>query len=330
MGISSKILITVQILAFACATRKEPELREIARFDTPGWAHDISLDGTNLYVADRQGGFLVFNSRSDYKMPRLSAPVQDVISMAPNSGKPVLACRFEGLVLLSASGQISDRYSNGDIANAVEVRGNLAFAAYGLRGLVTMRLADGRVQLLSTLPMGGWSHDLRLSRDQALVADWNGLKVVDIRDPAKPSQTAFLPSPATCISLAVQDSGDSRMLALAEGHAGIALVRLDAEGRPFLLSRNYLGLNPSDPIHPESGGWVHSVAWAGRYLLAANWKRGLAVLDARDARKPKLVLEAPTSGTSLGVKTERQSDGSYLVFLADGESGLRVFRLLGK
>jgi hypothetical protein len=191
-------------------------------------------------------------------------------------------------------------------------------------------MINGRAQFVSDLPMGGWSHDLRLSRDQALVADWNGLKVVDIRNPVKPSQIAFLPSPATCISLAVQDSGGSRMVALAEGHAGIALALLDAKGQLSLLSRNYLGLNPSDPIHPESGGWVHSVAWAGRYLFAANWKRGLAVLNAQDVRNPRLVLEVPTSGTALGVKAQRQPDGSYRVFLADGESGLHVFRFEGK
>jgi hypothetical protein len=32
---------------------------------------------------------------------------------------------------------------------------------------------------------------------------------------------------------------------------------------------------------------------------------------------------------SFAVKTQRQPDGSYLVFLADGESGLRIFRFIG-
>ena len=329
MGISVRFVIILQFLTCACAHRQPIELREISHFDTPGWAHDIALDGDNLYVADRQGGFLTFNSASDYKAPRIAAPVRDVISLSPNSGMPVLASRFEGLVLVSSLGEVINRYSNGDIANAVEVRGNLAFAAYGLQGLVIMRIANGHAQLVSTLPTTGWSHDLRLSRDQALIADWNGLKVVDIRDPEKPAQAGFLPSPATCISLSVQESGGSRMVALAEGHAGIALARLDAGGHAFLISRNYLGLKPTDPTHPESGGWVHGVAWAGRYLFAANWKRGLAVLDCANVEKPQVILEFPSSGTALGVKTRRQPDGSYLVFLADGESGLRIFRFIG-
>ncbi len=323
------MLMILCMLTCACGRRQGIELQEIFHFDTSGWAHDLALDGSKVYVADREGGFLVFDSASGYQMPRVANPVRDVISLSANSGMPVLASRFEGLVLLSRSGQISDRYSNGDIANAVEVRGNMAFAAYGLQGLVIVRLVDGRAHLLSTLPTKGWSHDLRLSGDQAIVADWNGLKAIDIRNPEKPSEIAFLPSPASCISLAVQESGGGRMLAIAEGHAGIALALLDSEGRPSLISRNYLGLNPADPIHPKAGGWVHSVAWAGRYLFAANWKRGLSVLDVLDPRNPRLILESPTSGTALGVKTKRQPDGSYLIFLADGESGLRIFRFIG-
>ena len=190
-------------------TARELGLQVIFHFDTSGWAHDVALDGNNLYVADRQGGFLIpSTSLRITRRPGSRAPVRDVISLSPNSGRPVLASRFEGLVLISPSGEITDRYSNGDIANAVEVRGNLAFAAYGLQGLVIMRIANGHAQLVSTLQTTGWSHDLRLSRDQNfLVADWNGLKVVDIRDPEKPVQAGFLPSPATCISLSVGESG---------------------------------------------------------------------------------------------------------------------------
>jgi hypothetical protein len=322
------ILAMFQILS--CATRSSVELREILHFHTSGWAHDVALDGNNIYVSDRQGGFLIFDRTRGYAESRPALPVRDVISLSPNSGMPVLAARFEGLILVSPSGHIIDRYSNGDIANAVEVRGDFAFAAYGLQGLVVARLTQGHARLAATLPTKGWSHDIRLSRNQALLADWNyGLRVVDIRNPDKPAEIASLPGPAPCISLAVKDSGDQRILALAEGHAGIALVVLDSWGRPSLIGRNYLGLNPADPIHPESGGWVHSVAWAGRYLFAANWKRGLAVLDAADPGKPRVILEVPARGTALGVKAQRQSDGSYLIFLADGESGLRIFRFRG-
>ncbi len=329
MIIRLRIFIVLQILACSCARPTQIELREVAHYDTSGWAHDVALDGDRLYIADRQGGFLTFETFPGDRTPRVFAPVRDVISLAPGSGMTVLASRFEGIVTVAPSGGVIDRYSNGDIANAVQLRGDLAFAAYGRQGLVVLRLVDGRAQFVACLPTDGWSHDLRLSGDQALIADWNGLKIVDTHNPKSPAPIGFLPSPGTCISLDVQEQGNSRIVALAEGHAGISLVRLDSNGHPERLGRHGLGLNPSDTIHPESGGWVHGVAWAGRYLLAANWKLGLTVLDVHDLQNPRVMLQSPAQGTALAVKTKRQADGSYLVYLADGESGLRLFRFIG-
>ena len=58
------------------------------------------------------------------------------LSLFPQTpARPGCRPHLKGLFFLAKSGQISDRYSNGDIANAVEVRGNQAFAAYGLQGL---------------------------------------------------------------------------------------------------------------------------------------------------------------------------------------------------
>jgi len=321
------IVLWVPLLA-ACGGRPAVDIRELCRSGTPGWAHDVALESAKAYVSDREGGILVYRSPWTLKDYERTSPVRDAISLCPNSGSPVVAARFEGIVLVSPSGRVADRYSNGDIANAVEVRGGVAFAAYGLHGLVVASLDGGRLRCLAALPTRGWSHDLRLSRGQALVADWSyGLRVVDIRKPERPVEIARLPTPATTISLAVREAGGRRLVALAEGHAGVGLAEIDDSGRPRPLGRHSLGLKPSDRIHPDSGGWVHSVAWAGPYLLAADWKRGLAILDARDPGRLRLLREVRTAGTALGVKAERQPDGSHLVFLADGEGGFAVYAL---
>ncbi len=320
-------LVLLQIVLVSCKTKAAIELYELFHFDTPGWAHAVALDGPRIYIAGRQGGLAVFDRFDSYKRTLFAPPIRDVISMSPNSGTPVLAASFEGLVLLSPDGRIIDRYANGAIINSVEVRDDLVFAAGGSRGLMVAELEQGSFCKIADLPTKGWSHSIRLSGNQALLADWTyGLRIVDIRDPRKLAEIASLQSPATCISIAVRGSGNQRMLALAEGNAGIALVQLDPSGHPTLLGRNYLGLNPRDPVHPETGGWAHSVAWAGRYLFVANWKRGLVVLDAQDPANPRVIRELPLPGTALGIYAQSQPDDSYLVFLADGESGLRVFR----
>lgn len=323
------IWLTLIALMPACRPQPNFEISEIATIDTAGWAHDVILEDDELYLSDRQGGYLIFQRSPSWPLQSAFTPVGDVISLAPNGGEPVLAARFDGLVWVSADGHVKARYSNGDIANSVAVRGDIAYAAYGLHGLVIARLAGTQIEIVSQLASPGWSHDVKLSRDQALLSDWNyGLRVVDVRDPGRPTEVAALPSPATTISVAIREAEGKRMAAIADGHGGVALARLDDSGRPRLLGRNSLGLNTSDPPHPASGGWAHSVAWGDRYIFIANWKRGLAILDAQDPVRLRLVREIPTDGTALGVKTERETDGTWLVFLADGEAGLKVYRFI--
>lgn len=306
-------------------------IEEIARYDTAGWAHDVTLDSSSVYVSDRQGGFLVFPRTGEGPAPRVFAPVKDVISLAPHHGQPLLASRFEGLVLVSSEGQVTARLANGDIANAVVTRGDLAFAAYGSHGLVIVRIGETALDVLATLPTPGWSHDVRLWGNWALLADWNyGLRVVDFNLPERPIEIGVMPSPATAICIALGESGGQPMVALAEGHGGVSLVAFDTDGRLSLVARHALGLNPADAPHPAKGGWAHGVAWCGDYLFVANWKRGLAVLDVQDPRQPRLIRELPTRGTSLGVKAVAEPDGRILVFLADGEEGLRIFRFDGR
>jgi len=324
----SVLILALLIPASACARRHAFEILEIAAVDTAGWAHDIALDRDALYVSDRQGGFLVFRRPWDWSRPAVFRPVEDVISLAPNDGTPVLASRFEGLVRVSADGKAVGKYSSGDIANAVATRGDYAFAAYGLHGLVIARLARDAIQVVAELSTPGWSHDVKLSRDQAFLADWQyGLRVVDIRDPEHPSEVGALATPATTIAVSIRESGEKRFAALAEGHGGVSIAELDDAGHPRLLGRNGLGLRATDAPHPETGGWAHGVAWSGRHIFVADWKRGLAVLDAEDAGNPTVVRELPVQGTALGVKTELQPDGSWLVFLADGEAGIKVYRV---
>ncbi len=322
------LIIALCILASGCARRPAFEIAEVVSVDTAGWAHDVAVDRDALYVSDRQGGFLVFRRPWDWSRPGIFKPVEDVISLAPNDGAPVLASRFEGLVRVSADGNVRAKYSNGDIANAVATRGDLAFAAYGLHGLVIGRLEQEAIRVVAQLPTPGWSHDVKLSREQALMADWQyGLRVVDVRDAEHPSEVGTLATPATTIAVSIRDSGGRRFAAIAEGHAGISIAELDDSGHPRLLGRNGLGLKVTDSPHPESGGWAHGIAWSTRHVYVANWKRGLAVLDVEDMGNPTLVREIPTQGTALGVKTELQTDGRWLVFLADGEAGLKVYRV---
>jgi hypothetical protein len=317
--------LLVLMLEVACG--RSPELREVASVDTGGWAHDLAFQGESVYVSDRQGGFAVFDRRDFRIPPKIDSPVQDVISLAPNSGSPVLAARFEGIVLTSPSGRVLDRQVyEGDIANGVETRGDLAYAAYGRHGLVIYQVIGSTLQFRAGLATPGWSHNIRLYKNLALLSDWNyGLRVVDISDPGRLRELGVLKTPATTIKADLHEQDGKLLAAVAEGHAGVEIAEIDAAGHPSLLSRIGFGLKPGDAPHPETGGWIHGVAWSGRYIFAANWKRGLAVIDAGDIRAPRIIIEHPTPGTAVAVAAELLPDGTNRVYLADGESGLRVF-----
>jgi hypothetical protein len=90
-------ILALLILFSTCLRDSVTRITEIAATDTTGWAHDVALEGGKLYLSDRQGGFLVFQRSSDWGRPRAYNPVCDVISVAPNSGCPVLASGIEGL-----------------------------------------------------------------------------------------------------------------------------------------------------------------------------------------------------------------------------------------
>jgi hypothetical protein len=315
------------LICLSCSTRGRPLIEAIAQFDTAGWAHDVIPEGRLLCIADRQGGFAVFDRDRGWTSPIVAKPVADVISLAPNSGAPMLAARYEGLVRVS-DGKIQGRIVLGDIANAVATRGDLVFGAYGANGLVIGRSGKAEMQLVSSLKTPGWSHDVKLWGNRALLADWTyGLRVVDVSRPEQPAEIGVLPTRSTAICIAIEEAHGKTIAAVAEGHAGVSLVSFDVRGRPERIGGHALGLRASDTPHPEAGGWAHGVALCGDYLFVANWKRGLAVLDIRDPRNPILIAEAPTRGTSLGVKAEAEPDRSILVFLADGEEGLRVLRV---
>jgi hypothetical protein len=325
------LLLTVFVTSLsACLQhRKHCRIEETAHYDTRGWAHDVALAANNIYVSDRQGGVLVFRRDHPAEPPRIFAPVADVISLAPVADGLLLAARFDGLVQVGAGGEVRGRLGfDNEIANSVASRGDLAFVAFGLHGLVIAEAGTKGVRRISELPSPGWSHDVKLRQEQALMADWNyGLRVVDIRVPERPVELGVAPTPATAIALALGNSPDGRpMAAVAEGHGGVSLIDLSNPAHPALVSRASLGLNPKDQPHPESGGWAHGIAWSRRYLFVANWKRGLTVLDVHDLHKPRIALEYNAGGTALGVQTEAAPDGSISVFLACGEAGLIILR----
>jgi hypothetical protein len=85
--------------------------------------------------------------------------------------------------------------------------------------------------------------------------------------------------------------------------------------------------NPANPVrvggYDTTGNAFGVTAIWSNYLCVADGNGGLQVLDISNPNEPKRVGGRDTSGTALGIAT---LDDYALV--ADGESGLQVFRVI--
>ena len=141
----------------ACRSDLPVHLREIFHSRTPGWAHDVALYGERIYVSDRQGGYSTFDRLGTGTERTFSLGFQDVISLSPNSGTPILAAGLEGLAWFSPADKIIQRLASGSIVNAVAVRAGIAYIANGPRGLTVAQLKPGPPRFLASVPTSGCS-----------------------------------------------------------------------------------------------------------------------------------------------------------------------------
>jgi hypothetical protein len=141
-------------------------------------------------------------------------------------------------------------------ALGVALRGDFAYVSLGSNGLQVLNVADpADVQELLLLPIPGFVREVHLSKDFAVVADFeNGYSFVNIQQPQRPFLAAQMPAPFRQVSgfmvdqeLIYQPSRSSGVqvlplpLALTQTHedaGNSATFRLDARPEPGWYSLN--------------------------------------------------------------------------------------------
>jgi hypothetical protein len=137
--------------------------------------------------------------------------------------------------------------------------------------------------------------------------DWDtGLRVVNISNPAAPSETGFYDSPGSSFSVAVLGNHAY----LADGTQGLRVVNIT---------------NPSSPV--EAGwcytpGYAYGVAVAGSYAYVASGSGGLQVVNIANSSAPFEAGYYYSPGWAGGVAVS----GNY-AYVADGNRGLRVVNI---
>jgi hypothetical protein len=138
------------------------------------------------------------------------------------------------------------------------------------------------------------------------VADGDkGLRVINVADPAHPTEVGFYDTP-----------GYARGVAVSGSYAYVA----DGDGLRVI--------NVADPAHPtevgfyDTPGIAEGVAVSGSYAYVATWD-GLRVINVADPAHPTEVGFYDTPGWAHGVAVS----GSY-AYVANGGGGLVILRML--
>ena len=185
--------------------------------------------------------------------------------------------------------------------------------------------------------------DVAVTDSLALVADWsNGLRILNIADPANPSQVGLFAGPRSTFGVAVKDT-----LAYVAGHwDGLYIANIADPANPQLvgqlgtsdatahvavrdtfafLADKHAGLrivSVADPAHPYEvgsyldtiGGIHNDVAVAGNFAYVATIQSNLLqVISIADPAHPSLAGQCSMPGRSQGVVVS----GSYAYVAAE-------------
>jgi len=165
--------------------------KAMGHFPTDGWATAVAVVGSRAYVAEGNGGLGILN---------VSIPA------AP-----------------SRLGQLA----TGGWAYGISVDGTRAGLADGPVGLSLIDVQDGEFpRLVGRYNSGDFAHGVVVRAGMAYVLDGKGLKLVEISQPEFPRVLGRSDSEGFAYGLAVEERAEGERIYLAEGVAGLRVLRV--------------------------------------------------------------------------------------------------------
>ncbi len=241
-------LSTVEIVDFSNPTK--PVL--LGYYDTPGYALELAVQGTVLYVANADGGLLILDVSDPSSPHRLGGfDLKENVNHVQVSGHFAYVAAGTWLVVLDVSDPANPRRvglyeASGEIV-ALQPSGSQLYLAEALGDLRILDLTDPR-SLLVLGSYRGWGEGLRevvVSSSRAYLArGGSGLQVLDASDPAKPVWLLGTPWGQEAEDVAVVGN---RVL-VAGGEQGLKVYELQQRLYP-----------PLKPVL-SAGGWM-TLTW---------------------------------------------------------------------
>jgi hypothetical protein len=333
---------------------------------TPGWALSLAVSGSSLYVANGVNGLRILNVANSASPYEVGAWETDgfQLRLAVEGSRVYLADTLNGLHLVDAAAPAAPvetaLFSQMSDARRVVVADGYAYVAAGDEGhLYIFDISDPHApSQAARFDGGGYAGGVAVSGSFAYLATFmdspNYLWVVNLSDPAHPTQAAVVPldslDPANGAAREVVIQGTDAYIADEYGlriydistPAGIHItgqIDLNLDGTQttgVAVSGDYAFVadatdgvrvvDISDPAAPglvhtfHTGSFTEAVAVAGDRLYAANSGAGIQVLDISNPLAiPAALGSYATPGGTVGVTIA----GTEL-FTSQGLGGVQV------
>jgi hypothetical protein len=267
---------------------------EVAFYDTPGYAEDVTVVGPHAYVADGHYGLRIVDvsDPADPTEVGYAYPLNYVFDVAVDGEYAYLAAAGAGLLVADISDpthpEEKGSLDTAGYAYGLDVVDGIAYVADDWEHLSVVAVSDPAHPIeLAACDTPGWAFDVDAIGDVLYVADaYAGLQVLDISDPPCPTGLGGLQ--------------------VAGGHAGRLTVIGDTA---YVTDRNH-GLrivDVSDPAAPAQIGVYEPLAYAiaaavsGDYAYIAAAAQGLRVVRISDPARPVEVGAYDTHCDAIGV-----------------------------
>ena len=321
-------------------------LRHLANSDTGGGARDVVVSGNLAYVADRQSGLRIYDI-TEPALPEFIGGLATVgaANNVVTDGVTAWVTSIQGTlyavdVTNSSEPQILGTLELPDTPRDLTLwKGYLLVAASS----ATLRVVDitdpAGLKFAGALDLpGGFARGVAAHGSVACIAhDLDGLRVIDLADPAAPTLLATVPMNSA--TMAVGLSSDGSIAHVANDAGDLTLVSLADPVQPVVISsvplpvafnrdvfidgsltwlagRTLRCIVTSDPYNPRPLGEVTALAATyavhvadGAAFVAAG-PAGLEVFDATNPAPPPPLSIVPTEQPALGVAVDQ--DYTYL------------------
>jgi len=196
-------------------------------------------------------------------------------------------------------------------ANSVAVQGSYAFIAAGAPGLVIVDVSNARLpHIVGTVDTPGNANDVKVDDDLAYVASGDaGLTIVDISTKNAPFIVSSVDTPGIAEGVFVKDT----LAYVADGLTGLRIIDISNPATPFIVGA------------VDTPGTARSVGVFGALAVIGDDSpaTGVRVINVQSPQTPVTVGNLSIAGA---IKNLVVGDG--YVFVANGNSGLRVVSLL--